>query len=107
MTAMNNADNENETKKPLAEDYNSWDEIDNMRYSFFLGGWVARRLREINTSKKQQAREEFKKKKNAGPEEREYKSPLQLELEDVVRKREEKERLKEAKRKRKEARWRD
>ena len=104
---MDNADNENGIKKPIAEDYNSWDEIDNLRYSFFLGGWVTRRLKEISTSKKQQAREEFEKKKNAEPEEREYKSPLQLELENVARKREEKESQKEAKRKRKEVRWRD
>ena len=98
---MDNTENEKENKKPLDEDYNAWDEIDNMRYSFFLGGWVTQRLKGINTIKKQQDREESEKKKNAEAEGREYKSPLQLELEDAARKREEKERLKEAKRKRK------
>ena len=103
---MDKADNEKGINEPVAEDYSSWDEIDNIRYSLFLGGWITRRLRETNTHGKRQDRKECEKKKNAEPEGREYKSPLQLELEAVAREREEKERLKEAKRKRKEARRR-
>jgi hypothetical protein len=106
VIGMDNADNENEIKKPVAEDYNSWDEIDNLLLNFFLGGWVTQRLREINTGKKQQDREELAKKRKAEQEGREYKSPLQLELEDVARKREEKKKLKEERRRWKEAKRR-
>jgi hypothetical protein len=100
-TGRHSADDELEER--VAGHYSAWDEIDDMRTNFFLGGWATRRLREINESRKQRDREELEKKKRAEQEGREYKSPLQLELEDAARKREEKEKLEEEKHRQNEA----
>ena len=102
-TVRDNADNDDEFEEPLAGHYNAWDEVDDVRSNFFLGGWATRRIREFNASRKQRDCEELEKRQQAEQEGREYRSPLQLELEDVARKREEKERLKEAGRAKKEA----
>ena len=102
-----NADNDNEFEEPVAGHYSAWNEIDDVRGNFFLGGWATRRIREFNAMRKQRDREELGKKQQAEQEGREYKSPLQRELEDAARKWEEKERLKEERRRQKEARRRD
>ena len=102
-----NADNDSEIEEPVAGHYSAWDEVDDVRKNFFLGGWATRRIREFNAIRKHRDQEEIKKKQEAEQEGREYKSPLQQELEDAARKREEKARLKEERRRRKEAGRRD
>jgi hypothetical protein len=100
-------DNDSEIEEPVAGHYSAWDEVDDVRKNFFLGGWATRRIREFNAIRKHRDQEELKKKQEAEQEGREYKSPLQWELENAARKREEKDRLKEERRRQKEARRRD
>lgn len=93
------------TPKRSEPDYSHWEELDDLRLNFFLGGWVTRKIRQAGRdSNRKEA--ESRAREQAAAEGREYKSPLQLELEAVARKREEKERRKEEKRREKEARKR-
>ena len=96
------ADNDAEFEETVAGNYDAWDEIDDARRNFFLGGWANRRIRELNAIREQRKCEDLMKRQQAEQEGREYKSPLELEIEDAEKKREEKERLKEARRRQRE-----
>ena len=95
-------DDDEGERKQYAEDYDAWDEIDNFRTNFYIGGWARRKMKAIGENKIGKEREEVERKR-AEEEGREYKSRLQLELEAATEKREEKERLKEEKRLQKKA----
>ena len=96
-------DEESSKKKDLMDNYEVWEEVDNFRMNFFFGGWATKKWKRISDGKLVKEREEMAKKR-AEADGREYKSPLQVELEAAARKREEKERRKEEKRRQKEAR---
>ena len=81
----------------------AWEEIDDMRANFLIGGWAVKRIKGMGKDRFRRDREALAKEK-AEAEGREYKSKLQLELEAAMKKREEKERLKVEKRRQKEER---
>ena len=89
--------------KRAAEDYSAWEEIDNMRINFFIGGWATKKLRSLSEGKLIKERQAAERKK-AAAEGKGYKTKLELDLEAVARKREDKERLKAEKRRQKEER---
>lgn len=96
-------DEESESKRKGMEDnYDAWEEIDNFRANFFIGGWAHRKFKAMGDGSLRKAREE-RERKIAEEEGREYKSALERDLEAVARKREEKQRRKEEKRRQKEA----
>ena len=97
------ADADNEEQQRRFDDYNVWEEIDDMRANFLIGGWAVKRIKGMGKDRFRRDREALAKEK-AEAEGREYKSKLQLELEAAMKKREEKERLKVEKRRQKEER---
>lgn len=94
---------EAEEKRPA--EYAVWDELDNYHTDFFLGTWASRKIRGTDEDESRPDREALARER-AAAEGREYKSKLQLELEAVARKREEKEMRKAEKRRLKEERKR-
>lgn len=100
---MDDDDEEGNRKKESRDDYEVWEEVDNFRMNFFIGGWATKKLKRVGDGKLIKEREEMAKKR-AEAEGREYKSALQRDLEAAAKRREEKERLKEEKRRQKEAR---
>ncbi len=99
------ADVDYEEQKRMAINFSAWEEIDNFRANYFFGSWATRRFKAISRDGFHKDREALGREM-AEAEGREYKSPLQLELEAAMKKREEKERLKAEKRCQKEERKR-
>ncbi len=87
----------------MMEEIDAWEEIDNFRSYFFLGGWATRKLKSNKGGGLRQELEDLERKR-AIAEGIEYKSPLERALEAAEKKREEKQRRKEEKRRQKEAR---
>jgi hypothetical protein len=102
-----------EEKKETAARYDPWEEIDNFKMNFFLGGWATRKFKGgvIGEDKVKKELEELEKKRaekegrpyQTHPEQepektRSHRSSLEEELEKIEQERREKERRREEKR---------
>ena len=104
-TGEPDADVDYEEQKREANSFSAWEEIDSFRTNFFFGRWATSRFKGRGDNQFRKDREALERKE-AAAEGREYKTPLQRELESAMKKREEKERLKAEKRLQKEERKR-
>jgi hypothetical protein len=80
-----------------AKDYDPWDELRNVRTNFWIGGWAAKRLHwRPNTDKLREELEEVARKREEKEqqqwEQAKTDPELKRKLEEIARKREEKER---------------
>ncbi len=94
------------------KDYDPWDELGNIRTSFWIGGWAAKRLHWHPSDDKLRAELEEVARKREAKEQQQWEEArtdpeLKRKLEEAARKREEKERKRLEKEKREQARIRE
>jgi hypothetical protein len=59
---MNHMTTEDESR---AHDYDAWEDLKNIKSSFFIGGWAARKFRIVGEDKVKKQLEELEKKREA------------------------------------------
>ena len=54
---------ENQEMRRFAKEYDVWEEIDQYRWSFFVGGWVAKKIHPVGEDKVKRDLERLEKKR--------------------------------------------
>jgi hypothetical protein len=54
---------ENQEMRRFAKEYDAWEEIDQFRWTFFLGGWVAKKIHPIGEDKLKRDLEKLEKRR--------------------------------------------
>jgi hypothetical protein len=96
--AVETVEEEDTKEQEFVKSYDAWEEIDNIRMNFFLGGWATKKFKGgiIGEDKVRRELEELEKKR-AEEEGRPYRNSLKQDLEEVDRERREKNRHQEEK----------